>query len=197
MHKKHFTKRKKKKQAKIIRYARIIHRKMAIFLFIFIFIISLSGLFLGWKKNSVGKILPKTHQGTSSEFNKWLDLDSLHKTAIRILHDSINENLSPELSKIDIRKNKGVAKFIFENHYWEIQLDGASGELLNIARRNSDLIENIHDGSILDKLAGTNGILKLIYTSIIGLTLLLFTLTGFWLWYGPKKIKKKKELNSN
>ncbi len=85
-----------------------------------------------------------------------------------------------------------MLKFVFRNHYTALQLDGASGKLLLIERRNADMIEDIHDGSILDNIFGTSAEpFKLIYASIMGLALLLFTITGFWLWYGPKLMKKQ------
>ncbi|HRG29174.1 MAG TPA: hypothetical protein PLJ00_14850, partial [Chitinophagales bacterium] len=66
-----------------------------------------------------------------------------------------------------------------------------TGKLLSIERRRSDFIEKVHDGSILDEVFNTsNGQIKLIYTSIMGLALLIFTITGFWLWYGPKRMRK-------
>ena len=43
----------------------------------------------------------------------------------------------------DIKKEKGMVKFIFSENYWAIQLDGATGKLLHIERRHSDIIENI------------------------------------------------------
>jgi hypothetical protein len=90
---------------------------------------------------------------------------------------------------MDIRKEKGVIKFVYKNHYWGIQLDGATGKVLNISRRNSDFIENLHDGSILDAYLGTSGVIKLLYSTVMGLALTSFTVTGFWLWYGPKRMK--------
>ncbi len=69
--------------------------------------------------------------------------------------------------------------------------------LLHIERRRSDFIENIHDGSILDYYFDTTGeYIKLVYTTIIGLALLTFTITGFWLWYGPKRMRRSKRLGS-
>jgi uncharacterized iron-regulated membrane protein len=59
-----------------------------------------------------------------------------------------------------------------------------------VESRRSDFVENIHDGSILDRLLQTNGIIKLIYTSIMGLALIIFVVTGFWLWYGPKRMRR-------
>lgn len=183
----------KKQQAKILRIFRKVHRVTGALLFIFFFIISISGIVLGWKSNSNGFIIPKSHQGTSTHLKDWLPLDSLRKKANTILLDSVSADLSLELERIDIRKNKGMLKFVFKNHYWEIQLDGATGNLLNIGKRHSDLFENIHDGSILDRnFATSNNQIKLIYTTIMGSALLLFTITGFWLWYGPKRMKRIK-----
>jgi len=184
----------KKKQAKTLRWFRKVHRITGAILFVFFFIIAISGILLGLKSNSNGLILPKTTQGTTTNLKNWLPIDSLHNNAIIILQDSISSNLSTELDRIDIRKNKGIVKFIFENHYWEIQLDGATGELLNIGKRHSDLIEDIHDATILDRMFSTSQTqIKLIYTLIMGMALLLFTITGFWLWYGPKRMKRKRK----
>ncbi len=185
-----------KKQAKVIRTFKKIHRRTGIMLFVFFFIVSATGLLLGWKKNSEGAILPKSYAGTSTDLKKWLPIDSLHNIACKTLHDSVSPNLSLDLDRIDIRKSKGMIKFVFTDHYWEVQLDGANGAVLNIGQRRSDIIENIHDGSILDHYFKTKGDpIKVVYTSIMGLALLTFTITGIWLWYAPKRIKREKRKN--
>lgn len=183
----------RKQQAKILRIFRKVHRKTGAILFMFFFFISISGLLLGWKNNSNGIILPKTETGTSTDLKNWLPIDNLHQKAIAVLQDSVSPQLSTTIDRIDIRKNKGIVKFVFEGHYWEIQLDGATGNLLHIGKRNSDFIENIHDGSILDAWFNTSKKpFKLIYTTIMGVSLLVFTISGFWLWYGPKRMKNLK-----
>lgn len=183
----------RQKQAKILRIFRKVHRTTGALLFIFFFFISLTGLLLGWKKHSGGAILPESHIGTSTDLKDWLPLDSLHGKAVSILHESISPDLSPELERIDVRKDKGMVKFVFVDHFWGVQLDGATGELLHIERRRSDFIENIHDGSILDYYFETDGEwIKLVYTTIMGLSLLTFTITGFWLWYGPKVMRRQR-----
>jgi uncharacterized iron-regulated membrane protein len=182
-----------KKQAKVLRITRKIHRYTGLILFIFLFIISTTGILLGWKKHAGDLILPQTHVGVSSDFKKWLPIDSLHTIACKALHDSISPNLSLELDKIDIRKEKGMVKFVFEDHYWGVQLDGATGQVLYIHERYSDLIENIHDGSILDYYFGTTSEqIKIIYTSIMGFSIFAFAITGFWLWYVPHRIRRTK-----
>lgn len=184
---------KRKKQASILRSARKIHRTLGISLFALFLFVSLSGLFLGWKKNSGGYILPKTHRGSTTELSQWLSIDSLQHIAQKTLSDSVSPNLSTQLDRIDVRPAKGMLKFRFEDQHWSIQLDGATGQVLNIGRRHSDWIENVHDGSILDDVFGTsNGVFKLIYSTIMGVSLLGFTLTGFWLWYGPKRMRQNR-----
>ncbi|MBS1753494.1 MAG: hypothetical protein KF741_10465 [Ferruginibacter sp.] len=182
---------KRHKQAKVLRIFRKIHRTTGALLFVFFFFVSVTGVLLGWKKHSGGLIMAKSYNGTSTHLKDWLPLDSLHKNACKILHDSVSPGLSLELDRIDVRKSKGMVKFIFKDHYWGVQLDGVTGQLLHIERRRSDFIENIHDGSILDNYFGnTGGYIKLFYTSVMGLALLIFTITGFWLWYGPKRMRK-------
>ncbi|MBK6888795.1 MAG: PepSY domain-containing protein [Sphingobacteriales bacterium] len=187
---------KRNKQAKVLRNFRKIHRITGACLFVFFFFIAVTGILLGWKKHSGGYILSKSYQGTSTNLKDWLPIDSLHTIACQTLHGSVSKDLSLELDRIDIRKNKGMVKFVFSDHYWGVQLDGATGKLLHLERRRSDFIEKIHDGSILDHYAGTNsGQIKLIYTSVMGVALLIFTVTGFWLWYGPKRMRKKTTEN--
>ncbi len=181
----------RKKQAKLIRNSRKIHRILGISLFLFFFIIAVSGLFLGWKKHSSGILLPITMNGTSTEFKNWLPLDSLETNANYFLKNHGVDISNNQIERIDIRKNKGIIKFIFEKDLWEVQLDGGSGTLLQIGKRHSDLIEQIHDGTILDNYFGIeSNILKVIYTTLMSLALGTFTITGFWLWYGPKRMRK-------
>ena len=182
----------RQQQAKLLRVFRKIHRTMGAFLFVFFFIISISGLLLGWKKNSNGLLLAKSYEGTSTELNEWLSIDSLHKKACAIVMDSVSKESSLELDRIDIRKDKGMVKFVFSEDFVGVQLDGATGNLLHLETRRADFVEKIHDGSILDYYFGTSGgIIKLVYTSIMGAALLLFTITGFWLWYGPKRMRSQ------
>ncbi len=131
------------------------------------------------------------------DFKDWLTIDSLTQCATIFLHDSISPTLNPAPERIDIRKDKGVIKFTYEDGFWGIQLDGATGKLLHIERRRSDFIEKIHDGSILDFYFNTtNGQIKLVYTTIMGMALLTFTITGFWLWYGPIRMRRSQRSNT-
>jgi len=181
----------RQRQANLLRISRKIHRATGACLFAFFFLMSVTGLLLGWKKHSGGTIAPKSYQGTSTDLKTWLPMDSLHTLACSALHEAVSPALSLELDRIDIRKDKGMVKFVFVDDFWGIQLDGATGKVLHVERRRSDFIEKLHDGSILDYYFGTTSEpIKVMYTSIMGLALLTFTITGFWLWYGPKRMRK-------
>ncbi|MDZ4808489.1 MAG: PepSY-associated TM helix domain-containing protein [Bacteroidota bacterium] len=181
-----------KKQAKWIRWFRWLHRKIAIFLFVFFLLISVTGLLLGIKKQT--GLLAPTQKGVSSDLSTWLSVDSLKKNAVLYLHDSVSPTLSATIDRIDIRPDKGIIKFTFKDHFKGLQLDGTTGKLLSIETRKSDFIEKLHDGSILDKVFGTGGEqVKVSYTVIMGCSLFLLILSGFWLWYGPKRLRKQRK----
>lgn len=189
------TDTKSKKQAKTLRMFRKIHRLTGAFLFVFFFIVSITGLLLGWKKNSNGIILSESFKGKSTNPKDWKSLDELQQSAEKIAKEKIASDFSSEIDRIDVRPDKGMVKFIFVEDYWGLQLDLTTGELLHLEKRRSDFIENIHDGSILDYIFGIDGgYLKLAYTSIMGFSLLTFTITGFWLWFGPKRLRKTRDL---
>lgn len=128
-----------------IRLVRRIHRLTASFLSVTLLIVAVTGILLGWKKNSNGYLHPDSHQGTTTDIARWLPLDSLRTIAIMRLHETAGEELSEELDRIDIRPDYGMVKFVFAHHYHGIQLDAATGELLHRERRRSDVIEDIHD----------------------------------------------------
>ena len=181
---------KKKRSIERIKISTVrkIHKAAAAFLAVVFVIIAVTGIFLGWKKNSNGYIHPDSHPGISAEMSQWLPLDSLRSIALQVLHDSINPGLSTELERIDVRPEIGMVKFVFEHHYNGIQLDATTGKVLHLERRRSDLIEDIHDGSVLDKILGTTGEwIKLCYTTVSGIALLVFTTTGTWIWLHSRK----------
>ncbi len=186
---------KRKKQAKRLRWYRKIHRTMGASLFLFFFIVSITSVLLGWKKNSNGIIQSKTVQGVSTDLHNWMPIDSLQAIAFQTLKSDVDPLMSTQLQRIDVRPEKGVAKFIFEENYQEIHLDGTTGEVLLVSTRTADIIENIHDGSILDVWFNTgNDVFKVIFSSVMGVALFLFTFTGFWLWFGPKRMRKQARI---
>lgn len=183
------------KRAKVLRVFRKLHRLTGTFLFAFFFVVAVSGLLLGSKKHTGDLLLAETRSGTSVNQTEWLPLSEVSAKAQAYLRDSVSAELSTEIDRIDVRPGKGIAKILFKGHYQSMQVDLATGAILNLETRRSDFIEHIHDGSLVDDLMGwKKGLFKLAYTTAMGLALLLFTVTGFWLWLGPKLLRKQKKL---
>lgn len=166
-----------------IRQFRSIHRLTGISVVLFFLITSTTGILLGWKKN-VDLLQPPTLSGTSLDYKDWTSFDRIAKTAVTALDSVAGKKI--EIDRMDVRPEKGLVKVTFKEGYWEAQVDATTGKILSVARRHSDWIEHIHDGSII-----SDGF-KLLYTNYIGIGLLFLSITGFWLWYGPKVIRKVK-----
>ena len=107
-----------------------------------------------------------------------------------------NNSSITEINRIDYRPRKGIAKVRFEKHFTELQIDCYTGKIVSQKTRTADIIEMIHDGSIVDFLFNSNGkATKLFYSTLISIGILFLSLSGFWLWKKPKQIKKNKIKN--
>ena len=175
----------RKTHAKYLRRTRRLHRWSGVTLFVFFFVIGVTSVLLGWKKQS-DYLQPSTHRGTELPLAEWLPADELLTIAQSTLTDSLGTVYSTDIDRMDYRPGKGTIKFLFRGHLQEVQLDGATGEVLSIGARRSDLIEQIHDGSIVSDA------FKVVYSSVLGLATIVFTVSGFWLWYGPKVMRRSR-----
>jgi uncharacterized iron-regulated membrane protein len=159
------------------------HKWIGISVAFFMLITAVTGLLLGWKKN-IDLLQPPTRTGTTSDLSEWISFESVVVRANHAL-DSLTIPLAG-LEKMDVRTDKGIIKVIYL-HHWEVQMDGQSGKIFSVAKRHADWIEHIHDGSII-----SDGF-KLLYTNYLGWGLLILSLTGFWLWYGPRRMRQIKK----
>ncbi|MBK8564500.1 MAG: PepSY domain-containing protein [Saprospiraceae bacterium] len=167
---------------------RRLHRFVAVPMFGFMFLIGLTGVLLGWKKQT--GIAPPTLNGSNANPSTWISLDSIQKIATA---RASTLNLDPAVDRIDIRPDKGIAKVVFAKHYTELQIDCASGKLLSEEARLHDFVEHLHDGTIIDRLLGTkNDPVKTTYTTITSLALMTLSFTGFWMWLNPRRMRKMK-----
>ena len=89
-----------------------------------------------------------------------------------------------DINRLDVRPSKGVIK-IRSNNRIEIQLDASSARVLHVAKRNSDLIESIHDGTFFEKNANLWLMLP------VGLISILISITGIILFVLPYMKKKR------
>ena len=171
------------KLVKQLRQFRSLHKWIGICLAFFILISASTGVLLGWKKN-VSLLQPKMYSGTSAQLNEWKSFEIIATSAKNAIDSVVKKPI--EIDRMDVRPDKGIVKVLFAEEYWEVQVDGKTGKVFSVAQRHADWIEHIHDGSIISEFV------KLIYTNIIGIGLITLALSGFFLWYGPKVIRKMK-----
>ncbi|MFP4091644.1 MAG: PepSY domain-containing protein [Cyclobacteriaceae bacterium] len=161
------------------------HRLLGITIGLLVLISSITGVFLAWKKEAA-TLQPPSMQSSAAASQPWLGVEEISRRATEALMEKSGlAQLS--IDRLDIRPDKGIAKVRFEQGYWEVQVDGKTGEILSIARRHSDWIEQLHDGSIISDS------FKVISMNVLGAGLLVLTLSGTWLWLGPKKIRQLKK----
>jgi hypothetical protein len=173
-------------KVKSLRWLRSLHRWMGIPLIVFFFLIGITSILLAWKKKA--ELLPPTLK-TEIENGTWI----LPSEMVRIGEEEmVRLGRDPEVDRIDIRPDKGVAKVTFKTHFTEVQLDGLSGKVLSIETRHSDWIEKVHDGSIVDFYLEGDEAAKLTYSTLTALGLILMSVSGFYLWYFPKVVRKLK-----
>lgn len=146
-------------------------------------VVIVSGLLLQVKKQ-FSWVQPPTMKGSKPAelpLQSWDQiLDSAHGVAdAGIVHWD-------DIDRIDVRPGKGIAKIQSMNRQ-EIQIDLATGDVLSVDYRRSDLIESLHDGSFFADSA------KLWVFLPNGVVLLGLWITGVWLWYLPLGTKRRRK----
>jgi uncharacterized iron-regulated membrane protein len=180
-------------QDSILSTSRKWHRRLASLFFAFFFIIAGTGLILGWKFLFTKTIYESAATGRTADFHQWLPLDSLEKKAALSLNSYLSKQVQHS-DRVDVRLTKGTISFYFPGNY-NVQLDGASGKIIRIEQKNGGWIQDLHDGAIIGSWIGIkSGAAKTIYSSVLGLSLLFLTVSGFYLWYKPKQIKRKRNI---
>ena len=149
-------------------------------------IIFFAGIFLMLKKE-VAWIQPATTSGIVSNEVPQIDFDQMVEAARA--HPEAQIETWADIDRIDLRVGKGIAK-LQANSGWEVQVDTRTGEVLSVAYRRSDLIEQIHDGSFFSDTV------KLFIFLPTGILLIAMWGTGLYLFFLPRFRKKRKKLAS-
>ncbi|MEC7289139.1 MAG: PepSY-associated TM helix domain-containing protein [Pseudomonadota bacterium] len=147
-------------------------------------IMFVAGIFLMLKKE-VAWIQPPTTSGIVSGEVPEISLEQMLDAARA--HPEAQIAAWTDIDRIDLRVGKGVAK-LRANSGWEVQVDTNNGEVLSVAYRRSDIIEQIHDGSFFSDTV------KLYIFLPTGVLLILMWGTGLYLFLLPRIQKKKKPL---
>ena len=170
---------------------RNLHKKFASVLFVFFFLIGLSGAMLAFKSVFSKTIYENNANKSTDAKVHFLPVDSLELLATTSLNAYANTAFKHS-EKVEIKVTKGSVIFYYKNAL-SIQVNSNTGAPILIEKKFGGIIQDIHDGAILDGwIENKSSIFKKGYSMIMGLSLLLLTITGTYLWYKPRLIKKQK-----
>jgi len=158
---------------RLAKWNRKLHRIGAIVTALPLLVVIVSGVFLQLKKDS-SWVQPPTLRGSATE--PVIGFDAILAAASAVPEAEIAS--WADVDRLDVRPDKGVVKVRAKNR-WEVQVDTATAEVLQVAYRRSDLIESIHDGSFFhDKVK----LWLFLPTAVI---LFGLWLTGVYLFWRP------------
>jgi len=156
---------------------------MSLAVFIPAGIMFIAGIFLMLKKD-VAWIQPPTVK--AEVVNQIPEVSFERLLLVSQEYKEVQINDWSDIDRIDIRPKKGIAKIRAKSGY-EIQVDTATGEVLNVAYRRSDVIESIHDGSYF-----SDAVKRYIFLPT-GILLIIMWGTGIYLFLLPRFRKKKRK----
>ncbi len=166
---------------------RKIHHWGSVFIMLQMGLVIGAGLLLILKKE-LEWVQPPTAKGVAQTDVPKVSMEELFRIAQSVEELQLKE--WSELSRVDFKPDKGIVKFVAPNN-WETQIDTATGEVLQVAYRRSDIIESLHDGSFFADWV------KLYVFFPTGVILLLLWGTGIYLFFLPhvKRAGKKQKTN--
>jgi len=168
-----------------LRLSRKWHRWTGTSVALIVAISAITGMLLAFKKEA-NWLQPSTQKGESTEMSDWKSLDTIGQIAAAALYGAQPDQEGNAIDRMDARPSKGIVKVRFKKRQWEVQIDATSGEVLSVGRRHADWIEAVHDGSIISQL------FKLITMNALGIALMIMLVSGLWIWYAPKKVRKMR-----
>ena len=150
-----------------------------------VLIVSITGIFLQLKKE-IDWIQPPTVSGDLPN-NPSISFEEILEAAKTVKETNIES--WNDIDRLDVRIDKGIVKVRTKNR-WEVQIDTYSGEVVQVAYRRSDIIEELHDGSWFHENV------KLLIFLRSGIILFLLWITGFYMVLIPylSKWKKRKSI---
>jgi uncharacterized iron-regulated membrane protein len=161
------------------RLLRKIHYWTSLPLLVTVFVIAISGTLLALKKDFAA-LQPPTQSGSRPG-----DLQRPLSEIVAAALPAAKASGWEDVERIDVRPGDGIAKVVFHSRT-EVQVDLASAKVLQVGYRTSDLIETIHDFSIL------GGWAKYLLSFGSGLAILGMAGTGTYLFVLPMLARRKK-----
>lgn len=168
------------------------HNFLAPIFFVFFFLVSITAILLAFKSSFSNVLYQNSEIHFSKSIRKWMPLDSLEPVVTQKVNEYTHSHFKRS-EKAEVKIDKGSLIYYYKGGI-VAQVNGESGDVINIDKKFGGIIQDIHDGAILDSVITTkDAYFKKLYSVIVGLALLIMTITGIYLWYKPIVIRKSKK----
>lgn len=166
------------------------HRVIGVGACVFFFLLGATGLLLAMK-SKVDWLRPATKSGT--KIDSPAEVVSLERVVAAAIGAGLAQIKSiDDIERIDYRPGKNVFKVVSSDTLWEVQVDGAKGEVVNVAFRTDQFIESIHDLSFL------HDNVRAYFLPAVGAALMIMSGTGLAIYMVPvirrARFKRKSSL---
>ncbi len=165
---------------------RSIHKTVGLVACLFLLMLSISGFLLAIKAQ-VSWVRPETKSGGEVALS---DMVSMQQVADAAFSAGFAELKSVgDIDRLEFHADKRIFKVISSKGYREVQVDGATGEVLSTGQRNDQLLEDLHDLSFFADGLHTWGL------PAVAIGLFLLSVTGIIMYTIPvlRRAKFKRE----
>lgn len=163
-----------------IRTNRAIHKWASIVIALPLLMVFITGILLLTKKE-FAFLQPPTTRGEAAIPS--ISFDRVLSVAATVEQAQIDN--WDDIDRLDVRPGKGIIK-IRSNNLIEIQIDSHTGEVLQVAKRRSDFIESIHDGTFFQKNANLWLMLP------VAITAITLAITGLIMFFTPYVRRRRR-----
>jgi uncharacterized iron-regulated membrane protein len=167
---------------------RTLHRWIGLVSSFFLMTLAVTGFLLATKKTT-GWVRPPERDGAKIE--SLAEVISVHDATSAAFTLGIPElKAKRDIDRVDYRPKSNVFKIVSKEGYHEVQVCGKTGEVLQVAHRIDQFVEDIHDLSLFaDSMNGY-------FLPVIGIGLFTLGASGVVIFFVPvaRRIKARKKL---
>ena len=161
----------------MFRRLRAVHKWVGVFAALFLALISATGFLLAIK-GKTEMIRPSTQKGAElARFSDAVSLDTAAKAAIGVGLAELKT--LDDIDRIEYHVGKNVYKILSARAYHEVQVDGATGKVLSVGKRNDQMFEDIHDLTFFSE------ILYDWWLPVVAVGLFTLAVSGLWMFFVP------------
>ncbi len=153
------------------------HRLVGVCTCVFLMAISATGFLLALKRE-ISWMRPSEKEAEKVEHHTELVPLSTVAEAAFALGLPVLADMS-DVDRIDYRPKQNVFKVVSKEGYKEVQVDGKTGKVLNVADRNDTFIESIHD------LSWVHEAVRKYWLPVVAASLFALSCSGLYMYVNP------------